>query len=902
MLFRSGEADAVLAAGISEALAKTEALAAKLFADAKAGIGKGIEEVKAELAAGDIRRGELAADFESRFSLVEAKSASIEADIERRLQAIAKKSMDVAEGLGEKLKTLLGAQREDFEKRAGDAKATQAAAIAELRASLEALREAKSTQDKDFKAMLAEARAEAKTFAEKLASGGEESTLKVLAAVERRLDEYGSEVEAKFSRLEAVNVDIGILEGALRGAMSDMGRRVEADFIAHGKALKERQTSFEEAFAKEAAALSSSMRTLEGELDALKSRAYENVSKQLKVFEDEFFADLKARQEAAEASLAAWKVDRDRALVEMAAKVAAERGATERTLLEATNKAALDTQTRVFDQLEAIRSRADSIQTGIAAEAKAAQENLLALREGFRQQLTEARKTTASELGTELAKLTEDTGAKIAQATDTLQKRLSGLATAVASEENKLLAAREETARSLDAFRAGFKNAIGDAETRVRSDFESWKKESSALVQSIRADYEGQRDTWIAKSREERERLDKEIASLSERSSSLRETLEARITEALSGFSTRYNELVADQGKKARELQAGTEEKILAFRAAAQDLGIKIDTSRSQALAKIEAEAQRLGIAVADIDREQKAFVAETRVFERADELAAKLGAAIESMKGDLAGLESRRSEMTELEAQFGKVKKLEDEVNQKLTRFLAEKKRVDSLEEGFVRLSTIAQGVDRRLEEVTGQSDTLTQAEARIRKIIDISAEADARYERLEKKGQVVEATVEAIDKNFRNVGEIEKTVSSLGAELKRMPERISEIERSLSALSLGKERADEAARKLAELDSIMAEAEKRIAEAQKVREWLARAETRLEEVNRQAEEQLKLLSTLLKEEGVDKRGKGAPPGSVQETVRKLARQGWNTDEIARAVKVSRGEVELILELGGKN
>jgi hypothetical protein len=34
---------------------------------------------------------------------------------------------------------------------------------------------------------------------------------------------------------------------------------------------------------------------------------------------------------------------------------------------------------------------------------------------------------------------------------------------------------------------------------------------------------------------------------------------------------------------------------------------------------------------------------------------------------------------------------------------------------------------------------------------------------------------------------------------------------------------------------------------------------------------------------------------------VRKLARQGWNADEIARAVKISRGEVELILELGGK-
>jgi hypothetical protein len=90
------------------------------------------------------------------------------------------------------------------------------------------------------------------------------------------------------------------------------------------------------------------------------------------------------------------------------------------------------------------------------------------------------------------------------------------------------------------------------------------------------------------------------------------------------------------------------------------------------------------------------------------------------------------------------------------------------------------------------------------------------------------------------------------------------------------------------------------------KAREWLARAETRLEEVNRQASEQLKLLSTLLKEEGGQAgrggAGRGAPPSTVQDTVRKLSRQGWAPDEIARAVKISRGEVELILELGGKS
>jgi hypothetical protein len=33
-----------------------------------------------------------------------------------------------------------------------------------------------------------------------------------------------------------------------------------------------------------------------------------------------------------------------------------------------------------------------------------------------------------------------------------------------------------------------------------------------------------------------------------------------------------------------------------------------------------------------------------------------------------------------------------------------------------------------------------------------------------------------------------------------------------------------------------------------------------------------------------------------------KLAHQGWSVDEIARAVKLSKGEVELILEISPKD
>jgi transcriptional regulator len=43
---------------------------------------------------------------------------------------------------------------------------------------------------------------------------------------------------------------------------------------------------------------------------------------------------------------------------------------------------------------------------------------------------------------------------------------------------------------------------------------------------------------------------------------------------------------------------------------------------------------------------------------------------------------------------------------------------------------------------------------------------------------------------------------------------------------------------------------------------------------------------------------GEGAPPMQKKENVISLARQGWKVDEIAKTMKISRGEVELILEM----
>ena len=95
--------------------------------------------------------------------------------------------------------------------------------------------------------------------------------------------------------------------------------------------------------------------------------------------------------------------------------------------------------------------------------------------------------------------------------------------------------------------------------------------------------------------------------------------------------------------------------------------------------------------------------------------------------------------------------------------------------------------------------------------------------------------------------------------------------------------------------------------------REWLARTETELQALDKDAQTQLRLTRSLLDREGgkiaagakasADKAGaKGAPPPRDRDNIIKLRRQGWTVEEIARTMDISKGEVELVLELNPKD
>jgi chromosome segregation ATPase len=277
----------------------------------------------------------------------------------------------------------------------------------------------------------------------------------------------------------------------------------------------------------------------------------------------------------------------------------------------------------------------------------------------------------------------------------------------------------------------------------------------------------------------------------------------------------------------------------------------------------------------------------------------------IEDLKGDMERLEQRRAEAVQLENDFIKIKRLEDDVNAKMTRFLSEKRRIETMETDFTRLLQISRSVEDKLGQVTNSDDVLQGVQLQIRKLEEALTATEDKFQRIEKKRQVLDNTNDGIDRNFKLLQESEAVSAKIGNELGRCADDIDLIKTSIEKLSGESEKAKEAVDRIDLLDETLQDIEERIDAMQRARKWIADAETRLEELNKQAQVQARAIDSMMKGKksgpAVDL-GEGSPPAQKKENVISLARQGWKADEIAKAMKISRGEVELILEMAPRS
>ncbi|MDR0525610.1 MAG: hypothetical protein LBG90_07040 [Spirochaetaceae bacterium] len=503
----------------------------------------------------------------------------------------------------------------------------------------------------------------------------------------------------------------------------------------------------------------------------------------------------------------------------------------------------------------------------------------------------------------------QDADAQYKQKEQTLHEELRG---AFAEQKKALLSELESVKTEADGF-----------ETDLRSRMQSAGDSLDALQAQIQQSLETSRASAEASAKAEIERYERSIteqiqhsqSGLEERINAVAEKIEAQnqeIANKLEGsrqdldkrqteFAQELQELdgsLSEARKRSAELLAESEERLKAFRSAINDADKDADTHRAEVFARISEDVKTLDSAIKEADRRIKEFASQTRLFERTDELKVELERRLAELQGDYDRIDQRRLEAMDLEGQLVKIKRLEDEVNAKMTRFLTEKHRIEQMETEFNRLLQVSAAVEEKLTEVSDSDDTLQQIQIQIRKLNDALVDTEEKYQRIEKKNQTLDATNDGIDRNFKSLQESEKISRHITDEVSGLSAEIGSLRSAVASLTEENTRAREVADKLSLLDTALSTVEERIKDMQKAREWLARAETRLEDLNKQMLDQVKLMDAPRNTDKVFDDDKGAPSLGVRDNIIRLARQGWKVDEIARAVKRSKGEVELVLEI----
>jgi len=742
-----------------------------------------------------------------------------------------------------------------------------------------------------------------KSMADAIISKSEEREQAALADIEKRLRDYESEIGYRMGKLESVSDDMDGLESAMRQSIELLAGRIKQDLEKLGADFHKQRLGDIEQARKDFEGLRLEMLGIERSIDELKQRSYDSVSEKLKIFEDDFFADIKTRSDRMQSRFAEWQDQVQKALEGLEQQTAAERGQLETKWQALVNERLSILQQDLSHSIERVDNQVEAFTGSVGERMQNTEQNLDAFNQKVGKQVDELQQATQSLVQEQFGKLQLDIDNRLK-----LYEREVDSRVGKAEQDTKLRAADlqtlMETVRSdVTVWQNQILQQLKTGENMVEQDLAGLRSKTGQVVAQLRDELTQQKDEVVLASVQERTELKRDLDEVQAKIDRLHADMEYRSKEFLDLASRNQDSFADDITRKNKELADETDERVRAFRVFVGETREEFETMQRRLFGKIDDDAKVLDLNLREIDKRMKNFLQYTKLFERADTMQAELEAKVNSLRQEIEDLDAKKKELINLDPVIEKVRKLADEVNDKFSRLSAEKRRLDVMDEDYKRLSGLSQMVDQKLQQLTSANDLLTRMQLSLRQIEDTQKGVEGKLERLEKKTQIADATAEAVDRNFQSLQDLEEKVGSVNAAFEDLPARVQDVQDKITALQVSRKDADAAFKNLVNLDKIMKDVEARTEEITKAREWIARTETRMTEIHRDAQEQVQLLGSLTQKDvrPENNAGKTAGQVSTRDLVLKLARQGWKVEEIAKTTKLSRGEIELILEMGSK-
>lgn len=722
---------------------------------------------------------------------------------------------------------------------------------------------------------------------------------KALSSTQDELAKYKAEISYEFEQVKKTEEDIVRLNSELQNLLSDTELRIEDDFNKYIELQNQKYTKSGEDFAARENTVNIKINTIEDELNELKTKAYENVSEKLKIFEDDFFKDLSDRNNIINASLLELQEGVNKDLNRLSLETKENQKAAVTKLNENLKSEVSDLQTRLRDQLAQMEGLIENSGTELKSKIESYESGLERFTATYRQDI-EALRTNATELmKKEVEEFTASNSAFLKK------------------QEKDLVAKTEELKLSITNSQKEADSIISDAKTdfttwktRIEQQFTETKDFMSQKLQGLddaatEKIEQIERNFILEKSQlentinEKQSGLLDDTETLSARIQDMNEKLESKLQETENNAISTYNNLMEELRQSIRDNTVNVESKFKEAKQFVQDIREKAESDNDTIMKNIENKVHRLNQQLDEIDRKQKTFISQTQLFEKAEKMEKDLEENFSALKEEMKKIDDWKEYMNSMESQFAKIKKQEEEASQKITRFISEKKRVDDIEDKYTSLVNLSKSIENKISDLSNANNDIQQFQFDLRKCQEGVSEATAQFDRLDKKESILRQTIENVDKVFETFRNMEKQAQEIRDQLSTMPEEMLELKRDFKSIIENKDKITSAVEKAEALDSLIQNTEERIEKLKSDREWLAKTETRLQGISSKVDGDIKLYGDLMKNKASSKNSNGSISPETRRSVKRLAEMGWKPEAIAVSLEISVSEAELILELG---
>jgi len=536
--------------------------------------------------------------------------------------------------------------------------------------------------------------------------------------------------------------------------------------------------------------------------------------------------------------------------------------------------------------------------------------------------MNEALKVSEQKLRKQEDEVQEEVGKVKLEARQELVRELENLKSLFKGEKERVVTGYSRELEGLSMKIEDLGRRVDDIHGIVEEKVQEAVKEAQKHLGEMEISYVKTGEGMTGQVKESLKVLSSEIEDIRSGINSLKKEVEEEIREIVTQYSLDLNREFSDKLSNLREREEAIVDLVKKLSEEAKARIEQSQVSAEEVMEKFQKQVEdtykKVEQRIFELEVKINSFEKETSIIKRAGKFKERVEQDIEKLNEIMLQLKEDKKDINGMKKVIDRLKKDEGDITARVRQLKGDKKLVYNIAKNAEHAIGLISMVDEKINFIEKQGELLEKIENGIKGIEEQFRQIEEKSGVLSEKEADLNLSIEAIAKTKELVGTLEKRTEILKESFEEIKGIEEDVKRRLTLTDdktreiIGRNKQiEDVLSKFQQMDSLVVDIETRTKQLQATREWLARTESRLTTLSQDADRMIGELKSLLEKTagipGAKSGGKttGAELSRESEskvkTVLTLFDQKWTIPEICKVTKMSRGEVELILELNNR-